>query len=115
MANNKKNPNDVATTAKEIKRKKRERNPITEDATEQALINLSRKAAKKKIIDGTAPAQLLVHFLRLGTHQYKEEIKKLRAENRLLRSKTSLIDSTKRSDEAMEEAIAALKKYRGDS
>jgi len=70
--------------------------------------------AEKKLGDGTASAQEVTFFLKLGSkteklaQQFKEE------EIKLLKIKAETIASQQRSEELMVEALAAFKRYSGD-
>lgn len=70
--------------------------------------------AEKKLHDGTASAQEVTFFLKLGSkteklaQQFKEE------EIKLLKIKAETIASQQRSEELMVEALAAFKRYSGD-
>lgn len=94
-------------------KKRRRKRFITEEADEAAAIELARKLARQKLMDGTAPAAVIVHYLRLGTEEYKSDLEKAKAENKLLKAKTELVESAKRESGTIEEAIEAMKLYSG--
>lgn len=85
----------------------------TPEGTESYLINLAMKRAAEMLENGTAPAQIITHFLKLGTEKAKYEREKLKADTQLSISKAILIESQKRSEEIAEEALKAFKRYAG--
>lgn len=86
------------------------RNP---ENRENQLIDMAYDLVEKRILEETASAQEIVHFLRLGTAKAQLEKKKLETETKLLESKKEAIDSNKRSDEAYERALSAFRLYQG--
>lgn len=106
--------------SKEVKRseeKKTSRHktaPVrTPEAQEQLMINLSMKQAEQMLRDGRAPAQIVVHFLKLATEKTKYENEKLKAETEMTISKSDLMKSQQHSEELYAKAIAAFKSYGG--
>lgn len=83
------------------------------EAEEQQMINLAVQLTKKKFIDGTAPSQLIVHYLKLATENTMLEREKLRNENLLLEAKREAIQSAQRDEELYKEVLDALKLYGG--
>lgn len=88
---------------------------LTPEAREAQLISLAEARAEQQLRDGTASSQLIVHYLKLGTSKYKEEIKKLEEENKLLNAKTEMLQSAKRVEELYADAISAFREYNGQS
>lgn len=86
------------------------RNP---ENRENQLIDLAYDLVEERLLDKTASAQEIVHFLKLGTAKAQLEKKKLETETKLLESKKEAIDSSKRSDEAYEKALSAFRVYQG--
>lgn len=84
----------------------------TPEARESQLIALAVERVEQRILDGTATAQELIHFLKLGTTTAKLEQEKLRKENILLEAKTEQIKAEKNNAEMFAEAIAAMQSYR---
>ena len=82
---------------------------------ENQLIERAYKLAEKRLIEETASAQEIVHFLKMGTARAQLEKKKLEAETELLESKKEAVDSSKRSDEKYQEAIEAFRIYSGQA
>lgn len=86
---------------------------ITPEARENQMIALSVDAAEKRLLDGTAPAQLIVHYLKLGTSKEKLEIEKLREEIELLKAKKEAIESQEQHNVMYQRAIDAMRRYSG--
>ena len=80
---------------------------------ENQLIAKAYDVAEKRLNDGTASAQEIVHFLKMGAAKAQLEKKKLEAETMLLESKRDAVDSAKRSDIKYQEAIEAFREYSG--
>ena len=86
---------------------------LTPEAREEQLISLATNLAEQQLIDGTASSQVITHYLKLATVQEKLKNDKLIEENKLLKARTEQIESTKRSEELMAEAIKAFRTYSG--
>lgn len=86
---------------------------LTPDSRENQLICLAVDLAEQQLRDGTASSQVITHYLKLGSSQCKLEKEKLEEENKLLKAKTDMIKSQKRSEELFSEAIAAFRDYSG--
>lgn len=69
--------------------------------------------AEQKILDGTAPSQLILYFLKLGDESREEELKKLRRENELLNEKIESLRQTRRNEAAYAEVIKSMREYNG--
>lgn len=99
-------------TKKELSKK---RPPATTpEGREQQLIGLAMEATEKRIRDGTASAQELVHFLKAGSPTAKLERQILEKQKELLVAKTSAIQSQKRVEELYSNALSAMRAYSGD-
>lgn len=94
-----------------IKRSGRERK--TPEGMESYLINLAMKRAAIMLEKGNAPAQIISHFLKLGTEKARYEREKLKADTQLAISKANLIESQQKSEEIAEKALQAFKRYAG--
>ena len=69
--------------------------------------------AKRQLADGTAPSQIVTHFLKLGTTKAQLEREKLAHETKLLEARTEALQSAKRVEELYEEALKAMRSYSG--
>lgn len=86
---------------------------LTPEAEESQMISLAVDLAKKRLIEGTASSQEIIHYLKLATPKHQLEIEKLEKENELLRAKTAALESTARIEELYMEAMKAMSEYRG--
>ena len=87
---------------------------LSPEAREQQMIGYAVALAEKQLMEGTASSQIITEYLKRGSRKAELEIERLRHENELLKAKTEAIQSTQRTEELMEEAIGALKRYRGE-
>ena len=87
----------------------------TPEGREQQLIALAMEATEKRIRNGTASAQELVHFLKAGSPTAKLERQILEKQRDLVVAKTSAIESQKRVEELYSNARSAMRAYSGDS
>lgn len=85
----------------------------TLDEREKQMVSLAVGLAEKQLMDGSASASVITHYLKLGTVSYKLELEKLKHENELLQARTENIRSLGRMEELYEEAISALRSYQG--
>lgn len=101
-----------------MSRKTREEQPQTAPATtlearENQMIALAVDLAEEQLRNGTASAQVITHYLKLGTTKERLEKEKLAQENKLLNAKTETLQSQKREDEFYEKVLEAMKEYSG--
>lgn len=79
------------------------------------MIALAENEAERLMREGKAPAQVICHYLKLGTKERELELEKLKNENLLLVKKAESLESTQRLEQMMAEGFAAMKHYRGDN
>lgn len=99
----------VESSSEPIKR----RPALTPQSRENQLIALAVDTAEKQMREGTASAQVITHFLKLGTEREKLEREKLRRENLVLEAKAKAYESSERIEELYKNAIDAMKGYAG--
>lgn len=87
----------------------------TPENRENQLIEKAYQVVEQRLNDGTASAQEIVHFLRLGTAKANLEKQKLEAETKLIQVKQEVAESTKRSEEKYQEALDAFRLYNGQA
>lgn len=85
----------------------------TPEAREQQLIAASVDLAEEQIRTGRVSAQVLTHYLKLGTEQSRLERQRLIQENELLKAKVDAMASSARSEELFEKVLNAMKVYSG--
>lgn len=83
------------------------------EARQNQMIALAVDCAEQQLRDGTASSQIIAFYLKQGTRQAQLEIERLEEENKLLRAKTESLQSEKRSEELIEEALKAFRNYAG--
>lgn len=86
---------------------------MTPEAQENMLIAMAYDLAEERLREGTASAQEVVHFLKLGSTRNKAEMERLQEENKLLKAKTESLNAARQSDEMFTKAIEAMQCYRG--
>ena len=87
----------------------------TEKGRENQLIAAAVDLAEKQLRDGTASAQVITHYLKLGTEKEKLELEIKRQEKELIAAKTEALKSAKRVEELYANALSAMRRYSGDS
>lgn len=92
---------------------RRSRPPRTTEAKQQELIGLAMDWSEKKLRDGTAPAQVVTHFLKQGSERERLELLKLSRENELLNARVAQIEAETRTDELYAQALRAMRRYSG--
>lgn len=86
---------------------------LNPEAREAQMINLAILQAEKQLRQGNAPAQVVTHYLKLGTVREKKELELLDLQAKLVAAKTELIASQKETERMYAEAIEAMKLYNG--
>ena len=77
------------------------------------MINLADQLAEKQLREGTASAQVITHFLKLGSSRERLEQEKISLETELVKAKTEQIAGMQRQEELFAEAIKAMRAYQG--
>lgn len=70
-------------------------------------------AAEKQLKDGSASAQVITHYLKLGSSREKLEQAKMAKENELLEAKKEAMASHARIEELYGKALDAMRSYAG--
>lgn len=98
-----------------MKRATNSRRPpaTTPEARENQLISLAVNLAERQLSEGTASAQVITHYLKLGSTRERLEKEKLAKENELLRAKTDALSSQKKIEELYTHALTAMRDYSG--
>lgn len=84
------------------------------ESRENQLIALAVNLAEQQLRDGTASAQVISHYLKLGSTKEKLEKQILEKQAELITAKTENLKAMKRMDELYENALEAMKRYRMD-
>lgn len=85
----------------------------TPKAREDQMVSLAYDLAEKRMEAGTASAQEVTHFLKLGSSREYLEQERLRNENALTQAKIELMASQKRQEELIADALNAMRGYQG--
>lgn len=83
------------------------------EARENQLINLAVDLAEQQLSSGTASAQVITHYLRLGSTKERLEKEKLAKENELLEARTKALESAERIEKLYANALKAMRSYSG--
>lgn len=94
-----------------------ERGPLSPATTPQGrenqMVSLASDLAEQQLREGTASAQVITHYLKLGSSREVLEQERLRHENELLKVKREAIASQQRIEELYVKAIDAMRTYSG--
>ncbi|MET0787219.1 MAG: hypothetical protein ABWY25_10980 [Paenisporosarcina sp.] len=94
-------------------RSKSRRPATTSEGREGQLVALAVDLAEEQLAEGTASAQVISHYLKLGSTREVLEQERLAQENELLKAKVDQLASGKRIEELYEEALDAMRSYAG--
>lgn len=86
---------------------------ITPEERENQLIEAAVDLAEKQLKEGTASAQVISHFLKLGSSREQLEQARLTNEVALLETKREVMESEKRTEDLMRQALEAMRSYSG--
>ena len=92
---------------------KKIRPALTPEARENQLIALAIDCVEERLLNRTASSQETVHFLKLATRKYQEELDKLKYENELIKAKTKALEDAADMKELYANAIKAMRLYSG--
>jgi hypothetical protein len=102
--------NSRRTTKKDVA----SRPPATSpEFRETQVVSAAYDLAERQLKEGTASAQVITHFLKLGTERESLERDKLRGENELMKAKIDALASAARMEEIYENALKAMRTYSG--
>ena len=91
----------------------RRRPATTPEGRENQMVSLAVGIAEKQLTDGTASAQVISHYLKLGSSREQLEQERLRHENELTKVKIDSMASQKRVEEMYGAALNAMRSYSG--
>ena len=86
----------------------------TPEGRENRLISMALDLAEERLRNGTATAQEVVHFLKLGSEKSRVEVEKLELEKKLVEAKTENLKAQRDMATMLNDAMAAMKRYRGE-
>lgn len=77
------------------------------------MIELADQLAERQLREGTASAQVITHYLKLGSSRERLEQQKLGLETELVKAKTDQIAGQQKQEELFAKAIKAMRAYQG--
>lgn len=86
----------------------------TPEGRENQLISKAVDLASKQLDEGTASAQVITHYLKLGSSREKLEQERISKENELLEAKKEAMAAGARIEELYSTAISAMRRYAGE-
>lgn len=94
-------------------REKRRPPATTPEARENQMVALASDLAEKQMREGTASAQVITHYLKLGSSRERLEQKRLDLENELTGAKIEALAAAERVEELYKSALTAMRSYQG--
>lgn len=85
----------------------------TPEGRENQLISKAVDLAERQLEEGTASAQVISYYLKLGSSRERLEQERLSKENVLLQAKAEQLESQKRVEELYADALSAMRSYNG--
>lgn len=85
----------------------------TPQAREKQLIALAYDEAERLMRTGNAPAQIVTHFLKMGSTEHEAELRKKDEEIAYLRARNESLQKLDNGGELAAAALKALGAYRG--
>lgn len=79
------------------------------------MISLAVDLAEKQLMEGTASAQVITHYLKLGSTKERIEKEILERQKDLIEAKTRAYNRSDHIEELYAAAIQAMRKYSGQS
>ena len=86
---------------------------VNPEARENQLINLAINVAEEQLRNGTASAQVITHYLKLGSTKERLEKEILELQKELVKAKTEALKSSEDVKELYTKALEAFKSYGG--
>lgn len=86
---------------------------LSPEARENQLISYAIDLVEQRLLDGTASSQETTHFLKLASTKARLENKLLEAQTEMAIAKKEALQSQKRQEELMDEALKAFRSYNG--
>jgi TRAP-type uncharacterized transport system substrate-binding protein len=93
----------------------RRRPGTTPEAREMQMIALATELAERQLRDGTASAQVISHFIKLGSSRERLEQARIERELSLMQMKEEEIASRQRVEELYSKALDAMRSYSGQT
>lgn len=85
----------------------------TSAARDTRMISMAERLVEQQLRDGTASAQVITHYLKLGSKREELEQQRLAGEVELQKAKIESLASHKRMEELYSKAIESMRSYGG--
>lgn len=102
-----------AKTKEVIDKPRKNRPALSPEARENYMIGLAMDLAEERLLNGTATAQEVCHFLKLGSTRERDEREILHLNTGLIKAKTKSYQTAEHIEELYTEAINSLRRYSG--
>lgn len=86
---------------------------LTPEARENQLVSLAVDLAEKQLREGTASAQVITHYLKIGSTKERVEKEILEKQKELIEAKTQNLKSIENTEKLYENALKAFRGYSG--
>jgi hypothetical protein len=87
----------------------------TPEERENQLISAAVDLAEQQLQTGEASAQVITHYLKLGSSRERLEQERLKNEVKLMETKREMMESEKRVETLIADALHAMQAYSGHS
>lgn len=87
------------------------RPPMSPEAQENYMVTLAMNLAEKQLREGTASAQVISHFLKIGSTESRTQKEILELQKDLIVAKTENLHAQQNMDEMYKKAIDAMRSY----
>lgn len=85
----------------------------TSAGREAQMVSLAEELAEKQLREGTASAQVISHYLKLGSSRERLEQQRIDYENQLMQVKIDSVAQATEVEELYKNAINAMRSYTG--
>ena len=100
-----------AKTVNSSDKPKKIRPALSPEARENQLVSLAVDLAESQLLDGSASAQVITHYLKLGSTKERIEKEILEKQKELIEAKTQNLQSAQRIEELYANALNAMRNY----
>jgi hypothetical protein len=94
-------------------KKPRPRRATTPEGREQQLVALAVDVAEEMMRNGNAPAQIVTHYLKIGSTREKIELELKREEIEVAKMRRETMAAQARIETVYADALAAMREYQG--
>ena len=88
---------------------------LSPEARENQLVSMAIDLAETQLLNGTASAQVITHYLKLGSTKERIEKEILLKQKDLIDAKTQSLQSAKKIEELYTSALEAMRNYSGQA